>query len=164
MFDGSKFCALLSHELMFLAQAPLLTLMPLFYYYKLPLTTGCNYGHILSSQDKLRVPLIEDPNIPHHIPALSRELPDVMVKSGGYMQGDATLQRSGIYARQKPAFVPEFHGFEMFVWSMLSPKVETSLQLPAMQVTFIRRSLCSRRSLGSAKWHLTGLRRWNSCF
>ena len=123
---------------MFLVQAPLLTLMPLFYYYKLPLTIGCNNGHISSSQDKLRVPRIEDPNIPHHIPALSRELPDVVVKSGGYMQGDATLQRSGIYARQKPAFVPEFHGFEMFVWSLQPSKVPASFFAAASHVPYFK--------------------------
>ncbi len=127
---------------MFLAQAPLLTLMPLFYYYKLPLSTGCNCGHISSLQDKLRVPRIEDPNIPNHIPALSGVLqpvlPNVVVKSGGYMEGDATLQRSRIYARQKPAFVPEFHGFEMFVWSLQSSKVPASFFAAASQVPYFK--------------------------
>jgi hypothetical protein len=93
---------------------------------------------------------VEDRSAPHRAPVLPGVLQPLQVDAV-LKSVDVPIQRTDSDPRLKPTFVPEFHGFEMFVWSMLSPKVETSLQLPAMQVTFIRRSLCSRRSLGSAK-------------
>lgn len=112
------------HELMLLLflQAPLFTLMPLMYYYKLPLSAGCNCGQTASPQGKLRAQHVEDNIIPHRVPVLTGVLQPPQVEAD-LKSVDLPTQRIDSDPRLKPIFIPEFHGFEMFVWSLRTPKV-----------------------------------------
>jgi hypothetical protein len=107
--------------------------MPLIYYYKLPLSAGCNGGQTASPQDKLRAQRLEDWSIPHLVSTGVLQTPQV---NGVPTSVDSLIQRTDSYLRQKPAFIPEFHGFEMFVWSLRSPQVLKNVVAAASLATY----------------------------
>jgi hypothetical protein len=114
---------------MLLLQVLLLTLMPMMYYFKFLSVADCK-----CSKDKFRAQPAEDLSSNKVISALSgdqhllqTDQPSKMVHS--------TFKLST--PEQKPAFVPEFHGFEMFVWSLLSQEVLSTCCTASSDVTYI---------------------------
>ena len=86
---GSSLCVVFLPSLLKLTlrlQVPLLTMMPIIYFYNVSLSGDCDTSR--SAVSKIRI-----------------------------VQGAISRNVS------EPAFVPQFHGFEMFVWSLLSPEV-----------------------------------------
>jgi hypothetical protein len=103
---------------MLLLQVLLLTLMPMIYYFKFSSMADCK-----CSKDKFRAQPVEDLS--------SNKVISVLTGDQNLLQSDtlskmvqSTFKLSA--PEQKPSFVPEFHGFEMFVWSLLSPEVLAS--------------------------------------
>ena len=144
MFCGGFFVA----PLMLLPQVPLLTLMPIIYYSKLPLKADCNCDRSISPQEKMRAQTVDVlPRNP--LLALSRDERSVQVDLAF---NNKPAPSSQIIGEQKPTFIPEFHGFEMFVWSLLSPQVLASRHAAASDATHSPpRRRCNRRSRGSVK-------------
>lgn len=137
-------------ELMLLLQVILLSLMPLIYYYKVSHVADCNRGSsaTVGVQDKFRAQRVERISSGGDSSKLSIDQrlsqADDLPKKG---QSTSPGQK-----QWNPAFVPEFHGFEMFVWSLLSHQVlQAVIQCRPSQMTLAFRFHCSIKSRGLVK-------------
>ena len=151
---GLSSCALLArllfHMLMLPLQIPLLTLMPMIYYHKLPLKGDCSCDRGISSLEKTRAQTVfvlpRNPLLALSGDEASVQL-DVVLKN----KPAPSFRIAGdLAAELKPTFIPEFHGFEMFVWSLPSPQVHARESASDATHSPARRR-CNRRSRGSVK-------------
>jgi hypothetical protein len=131
-----------------LLQVLLLSLMPLIYYYKISHMGDCNCGRsaTVGMQDKFRAQRVE-----HIISSSSKLSIDQRLSQANDLpqKGEST---SPGQKQWNPAFVPEFHGFEMFVWSLLSPQVQQAvIQYRTQQMTLAFRFRCNLKSRGLVK-------------
>ena len=134
-------------ELMLLLQVILLSLMPLIYYYKVSHVADCNCGRsaTVGVQDKFRAQRVGRISSGGSSSKLSiDQQADDLPKKG---QSTSPGQK-----QWNPAFVPEFHGFEMFVWSLLSHQVlQAVIKCRTTQMTLAFRFHCSIKSRGLVK-------------